>query len=121
MSAYRVVYEVVGGAVKITDVKPVNTRVPPSAPDHVLDAGTGTWVEVRDAEDSRIWARVLDENFLGGEARVQVGDGIGTMTRVPLSKLTERVLVPAVEGGSVHFLHRADAGKKPKSLASTKF
>lgn len=118
MSAYRIVYEVADRRVRITGAKPVRTRVPPTASHRVLDSGTGSWVEVRDPEGKRVWGRVLDENFLAGEARLQLGDGIGTMTRVPLGKLTERVLVPAVKGGSVHFLHRGEAGQEAKSLAS---
>jgi hypothetical protein len=118
MSAYRIVYEVAEGTVRIVSATPVQTRVPPTAPHQVLDTGTGSWVEVRDREENRIWGRVLDENFLAGEARLQVGDGIGSMTRVPLRKLSERVLVPAVDGGSVHFLHRDEAGVEPKYLAS---
>ncbi|MGF1658149.1 MAG: hypothetical protein ACFCUS_01850 [Rubrimonas sp.] len=121
MSAYRIAYEVKDGAVKITSVTPVQTRVPPSPPARVLDTGTGSWVEVRDEAGSRIWGRVLDESLLAGEARLQVGDGIGTMTRVPLKTLTDFVLVPAAEGGSVHFLHRSGAGERPRTLASRKF
>ena len=89
-------------------------------PAAVLDTGVGAWVEVRDAAGKRIWGRVLDENFLAGEARVQRGDGIGTMTRVPLRSLTERILVPSARGGTVLFLNRAKTGARPKVLAQRK-
>lgn len=116
MTALRVTYELKSERVKIISTKPVTTRVPPSPPSSVLDRGTGAWIEVRDAKGERIWARLLDENFLAAEIRTQTGYGIGNLTRVAQKSLTERVLIPCAEGGKVLFLHRAAVGKKPKVL-----
>lgn len=116
MSASRITYEVKKGEVKITRTKRVNTRLPPSTPSKILDSGVGSWVEVRDARGSRIWGRTLDENFLNNLASTQIGDGLGTMTRVAIKKMKEQILVPFVDSGTVYFMHRAQCGKKPDVL-----
>lgn len=117
MTALRITYAIAGGTVRITAARPVDARVAPPVPDRTLDAGTGTWIEVRDAEDRRIWARVLDEHTFAGTLRMQAGDGIGTMTRVPVDRVTDTVLVPAAEGGRVLIRSQASGEGEAATLA----
>lgn len=121
MSAYRLKYQLENKIVTIVAAKAVNTRVPPSAPKNAIDKGTGAWVEVQNRAGITLWRRTLDENFLAGEARLQLGDGIGTMTRVPVKKVTEQILVPFVADGVALFLYRDKPGAKPRVLTEHKF
>ncbi len=120
MTAIRLTFSVQNGAPKLTGTQRVAMRIPPSRRLDLTDSEVGTWLEVHDKNNNRLFARILDSTILSPmvEVRTGVGDPGLTMVKSRAKQLLHVIVPDDPAAKSFHILRRDKKGRNAKNILS---
>ncbi|MEM1396036.1 MAG: hypothetical protein AAGH38_01125 [Pseudomonadota bacterium] len=118
MTAIRLTFSVENGKPKLVNQQRVTMRVPRTRHINRIDLEAGTWIETRDKDGDRLYARIVVDQALSTSIEVRTGvsaPGLqladGTMAR-PL-----HIVLPVSDATrSFHMMRRETRGGRAKQM-----